>query len=60
MKIDNGYLLIETSNKNFEYDIPLWSLQTQHEKEDWLAHLKQKNWFTEELERKFIKLTKDL
>jgi hypothetical protein len=60
MKIENGYLLIDTGINHFEYDIPLWSLQTQHEKEDWLRHLKEKNWFSEELERKFIKLTKDL
>lgn len=60
MKIENNYLLINTGVNNFEYDIPLWSLQTQHEKEDWLSHLKEKNWFTEEMEKKFIKLTKDL
>ena len=60
MKIENNYLLIDTGVNGFEYDIPLWSLQTQHEKDDWLSHLKQKNWFTEEMEKKFIRLTKDL
>lgn len=60
MKIENNYLLINTGINNFEYDIPLWSLQTKHEKEDWLEHLKQKNWFTDEMEKKFIKFTKDL
>ena len=60
MKIENGYLLIATGINSFVYDIPLWSLQTQDEKDDWLSHLKQKNWFTEEMERKFIKLTNNL
>ena len=61
IKIEDEFVIIHDyapDNQWAVYDIPLKELKTKKGLEEWIAHLQEKNWFTEALEKELRKLAK--
>ena len=57
VRIERGWLSIETGRGHYNYDIEMSRTRTPGDIVEWLRHLLAKNWFTGQHARDFIEAT---
>ena len=60
IKIEDGFIFIQTHLPHYIYDIDIRSCKSDAQKLDWLNYLKCKTWFTKDMEIEFINLIKTI
>jgi hypothetical protein len=57
IKFEKGFYIFTRNGKEI-YDFPNTKCDTEQKVNEWIAHLTEKNWWNEELEKQFIELWK--
>lgn len=55
---EHDFIIFKGVRKNFDYDVALKAVRIEG-LENWIIHLREKNWLNKELEVDFIKLYKE-